>query len=160
MKPSRVLSTAILYCLVGAMAPVYAQDEKQDKRQEQAKPDKQDKPDQPTRPQKQQQDENQQQQRAQQNQKQQELDRQRQQQNAQGQQQQQRLSQQRQQQLITQQQQRITQYCQHQGRGTRETATPSPVATGSAASGTESQSLVPLSGRVFRADAPAANPHR
>ncbi len=110
MKRFGVVSTVVLFCLVGPIALAYAQqdqqEEKQTKHEEQAKPEKQNG--------QQQQDQNRQQQQVgRQQQEQQDLNRQRQQQGVQAQQQQERLSQQRQQQLIEQQQQRIAQYRQH-----------------------------------------------
>ena len=111
MKRFGVVSTVVLFCLVGPIALAYAQqdqqEEKQTKHEEQAKPEKQ-------KNGQQQQDQNRQQQQVgRQQQEQQDLNRQRQQQGVQAQQQQERLSQQRQQQLIEQQQQRIAQYRQH-----------------------------------------------
>jgi hypothetical protein len=125
MKRAQVISTAVLFLLLGTTALAYAQQEQQGEKQgkpekqvqpekQQGRPQKQGKPEQP------QQDRAQQQQQQNQNKQQQQHAQQLQQQNQNKQhqqraqqQQQGRLSQQRQQQLIAQQRQRVTQYGQH-----------------------------------------------
>jgi len=126
-KRAQVISTAVLFLLLGTTALAHAQQEQQGDKQ--AKPEKQAQAEKQQRAEQQQQQNqnkqqqeraqqqqnrnNQQQQVGRQQQQQQDLNRQRQQQDIQAQQQQGRLSQQRQQQLIEQQQQRIAQYRQH-----------------------------------------------